>query len=285
MGIRNIDIFNYFDYREFLRDLFAVYKKSENSFTFRSFAGDADIQSPTYMNRVINGSRNLSEKYIPNICGYFQLTVSQTRYFKTLVEFSNTKDPAQKENILKKILSLRYSRGEFKIKDKKLHFYSKWYYPVVRELVTVADFQDDYNLLARLCRPRITAVQAKGAVNYLMKNDFIKKNPDGTYSQTHQIISTGMEVNSTILRKYYRQLMTQYMEAIDSEKRENRDISSLTMSVSEKIFQSMKKEIQDFRKRLLSMAKKDAEQPERVCLVGLQLIPRSERVKKRERRK
>jgi uncharacterized protein (TIGR02147 family) len=285
MGMKEIDIFNYFDYREYLRDIFAVYKKGQKGFSFRSFAEDSGIKSPTYMNRVINGSRNLSEKYFPNICEYFQLTAAQARYFKTLVDFSNTKDPAQKETVLKKILTLRYSKGEYKIEDKKLHFYSKWYYPVVRELVTVADFQDDFNLLARLCRPRITAVQAQGAVKYLLKNDFIRKNPDGTYSQTHQIISTGMEVNSTILRKYYRQLMAQYMDAIDTEKRENRDISSLTMSVSEKVFQSIKKEIQDFRKRLLTMAKKDAGKPERVCLVGLQLIPRSERVPKRERKK
>lgn len=283
MGSEKIDIYNYFDYRDFLRDIFNEYKKAHKGFNYRSFARDAGIKDQTYLNRVINGKRNLTGNYVPNICSFFQLIPSQARYFETLVAFSNARDPDQKEELLKKILSLRYSKDTYRIEDKKLNFYQKWYYPVIRELVTIVDFQEDYNLLARLCKPRITAVQARGAANYLLKNDFIIKNPDGTYTQTHQAISTGPEVNSTILRKYYHQVMKHYSDAIDTEKREDRDISSLTLSVSEGVFRGIKKEIQDFRKRLLAMAKEDKKSPERVCLVGLHMIPRSERVNKKRR--
>lgn len=283
MGSKKIDIFNYFDCRDFLRDIFNEYKKAHRDFNYRSFALDAGIKDPTYLNRVINRKRNLTPNYIPNICSFFKLTPSQARYFETLVAFSNTKDPDQKEELLKKILSLRYSKETYRIEDKKLHFYQKWYYPLIRELVTVVDFQEDYNLLARLCKPRITAVQAQGAVNYLLKNNFIVKNPDATYSQTHQVITTGPEVNSTVLRKYYHQIMKHYLEAIDTEKREDRDITSLTLSVSEYLFRRMKKEIQNFRKQLLAMAKEEKKPPERVCLIGFHMIPRSERVNKKGR--
>ncbi len=281
MGSKKIDIYNYFEYRDFLRDIFNEYKKTHRDFNYRSFSRDAGIKDQTYLNRVINGKRNLTANYITNICSFFRLTPSQERYFETLVAFSYSKDPDQKEVLLKKILSLRYSKDIYRIEDKKLHFYQKWYYPVIRELATIVDFQDDFNLLARLCKPRITAVQARGAVNYLLKNDFIIKNPDGTHCQTHQVISTGPEVDSTILRKYYHQVMKHYSDAIDTEKRAHREISSLTMSVSEDVFLGIKKEIQDFRKRLLAMAKEDKRSPERVCLVGFHLIPRSESVNKK----
>jgi len=277
---KEIDVFNYFDYREYLRDLFDEYKKAETGFTYRSFARQAGIMSQTYMLRVINGTRSLSPDYLPNICAFFRLNQSQARYFEALTAFNNEKHPERKEELLKKIISLRYSKDVHRIADKKLRFYERWYYPVVRELVTIIDFKNDYNLLARLCRPRITAVQARGAVRYLLANDFIRKNPDGTFRQTHQVISTGPEVDSTILRKYYRQIMHQCMDAIDNEKREERDISSLTLSVSENKFRAIKTEIQEFRKRLLAMAKEDYEIPERVCLISMQMIPRSKRVKR-----
>ncbi len=278
MEQRTIDIFNYFDYREYLRDLFKIYKENHPGFTFRSFARDANIQSQTYLNRVLTGSRNLSNKYIENICSFFKLTPSQTRYFELLVAFNNEKDPSHKEELLRKILAQRYSKASYRIEDKKLTFYQRWYYPVIRELVIMVDFQEDYNLLARLCKPRITAAQARGAVTYLINNNFIKKNRDGSYGQTHQVISTGAEVNSTILRKYYQQIMKHFAEAIDTEQRTNRDISSLTLSVSEETFQTIKKEIQDFRKRIMTIANNETKKPERVCLVGFQLIPRSEQV-------
>jgi uncharacterized protein (TIGR02147 family) len=232
---------------------------------------------------VINGTRSLSPDYIPNICVFFQLSPPETRYFETLAGFSNEKDPDRKEDLLKKILSLRYSKDIHRIEDKKLHFYARWYYPVIRELVAIVDFKEDYNLLARLSRPRITAVQARGAVKYLVENNFIRKNPDGTYSQSYPFISTGPEVDSIILRKYYRQIMRHYMNAIDTEKKEERDISSLTLSVSENKFHAVKTEIQDFRKRLLAMVKDDTEKPERVCLVGIQMIPRSGQIRNKGR--
>ncbi len=274
-----INIYNYFDYREYLQDIFDIYKKNQKGFSYRSFAKDSGIKSQTYMMRIIKGERHLSQNYIPNICAFFKLNPQEEKYFKVLVAFINTKDPNEKENHLKQILALRYSKDECRIEDKKLNFFKRWYYPIIREIVTIVDFNDDYNFLARLCKPRITSVQAQGAVNYLLQNDFIKKGPDGSYSQTDQIITTGAEVNSTILRKYYRKIMSHFMDSIDTEKREDRDISSLTLSVSENLFRHIKKEIQDFRKKLLTMAKDDEENPERVCLVGMQVIPRTKRIK------
>ncbi|MBN2037442.1 MAG: TIGR02147 family protein, partial [Chitinispirillaceae bacterium] len=70
------------------------------------------------------------------------------------------------------------------------------------------------------------------------------------------------------------QTLGQSMEALDTVDLELRDISSVTLSVSRKTYAAIKKEIQDFRKRLLVMAQEDAN-PEVVCLAGFQLIPRS----------
>jgi uncharacterized protein (TIGR02147 family) len=158
--------------------------------------------------------------------------------------------------------------------DKKLQFYSKWYYPVIRELAAILNFKNDYNLLARNCIPRITSQQAANAIAYLIKNGFLQKDADDNFIRTNPVISSGDEVKSTVLRGYHRQILLQSVAALDSIEQENRDISSLTLSVSRKTYFALKTEIQDFRKRLLAIAKEDAN-PEMVCLAGFQLIPRS----------
>jgi uncharacterized protein (TIGR02147 family) len=129
-------------------------------------------------------------------------------------------------------------------------------------------------MLARHCIPRITAQQAGNAIAYLLKTGFLKKDQRGGYFRTEPVISSGDEVTSTILRNYHRQTLAQSVQALDTVEPGDRDISSLTLSVSRKTYFAIKREIQDFRKRLLSMAKEDAS-PEMVCLTGFQLLPRS----------
>lgn len=272
--IQAVDIYNYFDYREYLRAVYHRRKKDLSGFSHRTFSRDANISSPNYLLRVLKGERNLTGSYILKFCRALRLNPNEARYFRALVQFNTEAIVDKKEKLLRSLLALRYRRGIFRIDDKKLKFFSKWYYPVIRELAVILDFNDDYNLLARHCVPRITAQQAGNAVTYLLKTGFLKKDHKGRYFRTEPVISSGDEVRSTVLRNYHRQTLAQSVQALDTVDPGNRDISSLTLSVSKKTYYAIKREIQDFRKRLLSIAKEDAN-PEMVCLTGFQLLPRS----------
>jgi uncharacterized protein (TIGR02147 family) len=268
-----IDIYNYFDYREYLQAEYSWRKEHIKGFSHRLFSHDAGISSPNYLFRVLKGERTLSIEYVEKFSQALKMSNNETTYFTTLVLFNNESDSSEKEKLLRNLLALRYRRGIHRIDDKKLQFFSKWYYPVIRELAVILNWENDYNVLARSCLPRITAQQAKDAVAYLLKTDFLKIE-NSTYVRTEPVISSGDEVRSTVLRNYHKKVLEFSIDALDSIDVENRDISSVTMSVSRKTYVIMKKEIQDFRKRLLQLAKEDGE-PEMVCLAGFQLVPRS----------
>jgi uncharacterized protein (TIGR02147 family) len=269
-----VNIHNYFDYREYLQAEYLLRKRRDKGFSHRLFSREAGISSPNYLLRVLKGERSLGNGYIGKFCKALGLTRGESQYFKTLVQFNTEKEINKKESLLRTLLSLRYRRGILRMDDKKLQFFGKWYYPVIRELAVILDCKSDFNLLARECVPRITAQQAENALSYLLKTGFLKQNADGAYVRTEPVISSGDEVRSTVLRNYHRQTLAQSMDALDTIDTENRDISSVTLSVSQKTYAVIKKEIQDFRKRLLALAREDAN-PEMVCLTGFQLIPRS----------
>jgi len=271
-----INIFNYFDYYEFLKEQYESLKKNKIGFSLRTFSKVAGIPSHSYLLRIIQRKRKLSAKYIDNFCKALHLDTNECRYFHYLVSFSNEKDPQQKEKYLKTILQLRYNENdEYRIEDTKLKFFQHWYYPVIRELATLVDFQEDYNLLARKCIPKITPTQARSAVKFLIKNNFLKRNNNGKYTLVDYFISSGKEINSTLLKKYHRTTIKQASDAIDTIAHDKRDISSLTLKVSEETYAQMKTEIQNFRKHLFDMAR-ESQDPNLVCFVGLQLFPRSE---------
>ncbi len=272
-----ISIYNYFDYREYLSDMYGQLKKSRYGYSYRSFSREVGISSHNFLPRIIKRERNLSADFIPQLCNYFKLSSKEERYFSILVQFNNAKKPSVKEKYLKQLMTFRFVNDEYKIEDKKLQFFDKWYYPVIRELITICDFQEDYNMLARNCIPRVTAAQAKGAVAFLVKNGFITKEKDGTYSLTKQIISTEPEVDSAIVPKYHKKTIQQCVEALETLDKEDRNFSSSTLCVSRELFEEMKKEIYQFRKRLLSMAR-ECDNPEMVCFAGFQLLPRSKEI-------
>ncbi len=274
-------IFDYFGYREYLTDVFQHLKTSRKGFSHRSFSREAGIASHNFLPRILRGSRNLSREYVPQVARYLRLGGKEERYLSNLVDFNNAKKPSDKEKFLKQLLSLRLMNDEYRLKDEKLHFFDKWYYPVMRELVVICDFQEDYNKLARHCIPRITARQAKSAVAFLMKNGLITRNHDGRYSVTNAIISTEPEVDSAIIPKYHKATIKQCLDAVESVKREDRNFSSSTLLVSRHLYEEIKREILHFRKRLLSMAK-DCRNPELVCFTGFQLLPRSEPIERDE---
>ncbi len=272
-----INIFDYFDYREYLSDVYTQLKETRYSYSFRSFSREAGISSHNFLPRILKRERNLSKEFVPILSKYLKLSIKEEKYFSILVSFNNTKKPSIKEKHLKQLMTFRYTNDEYKIEDKKLRFFDKWYYPVLRELVVICDFQEDYNMLARHCIPRITASQAKGAVNFLVKNGFVKKERDGRYKVTSQIISTEPEVDSAIVPKYHKTTIQQCVEAIETVGKDDRNFSSSTMLVSKELYEDMKEEIYQFRKRLLAMAK-ECNNPEIVCFTGFQLLPRSKKI-------
>ena len=57
---REIDVFEYLDYRAFLRDLYLERKERGRGFSYRAFSRRAGLKSPNYLKMVIDGIRNIT---------------------------------------------------------------------------------------------------------------------------------------------------------------------------------------------------------------------------------
>jgi uncharacterized protein (TIGR02147 family) len=133
-------------------------------------------------------------------------------------------------------------------------YYEKWYNPVVRELAVVVDWKEDYQKLSRCVNPPIKASEARESIVLLLNLGFLKKNSDGTYEQTSPDITTGPEVNSLAIRALNREYARLGMESIDRFPPSMRDVSSVIMAVPRERLADFKREIVDFRKKIITMA-------------------------------
>ena len=78
-------IFDYLDYRAFLRDMFKYRKQQAKHFSYRFFARKSGFKSPNFLKLVTDGDRNLSYESITKVAKGFSLKKQEQEYFEYLV--------------------------------------------------------------------------------------------------------------------------------------------------------------------------------------------------------
>jgi uncharacterized protein (TIGR02147 family) len=169
------------------------------------------------------------------------------------------------------LLSLR-RRSAWKVPASGYTFYENWYYSVVRASLDVEPFKGDYIRLASSICPAITPVEAKQAVELLLEIGMAKRDESGYVHPSEESITTSDAWQSATIHNLQRKFIDLGKEALDRFSKEERDISNLTVTVSEETFKLIKKNVKDLREQIMAMA--CAEQvPDRVLQVNIQLFP------------
>ena len=273
------DIFAYSDSRLFLKGYYAEQKKAQPSFSYQYFANKTGLKSKTFIYKVITGQKNLSKGAIFAVAQAMGLKKKEIEYFEAMVHFTQAKTEREREFYFNHLQAFGKHHASAQIRQDQYTYFSKWYYPALREIVTFLDFKEDYKLLARTLNPPISTPQAKNAVRLLLELGLIKRMTSGRYCQTDKSLTTGDQVQSLAVAAFQKENLRLAAEAINRHKRQHRDISTLTAGISDAGFQRIKEEVAAFRKRLAEIIEKD-EPADRVYQINFQVFPLSTPPKK-----
>jgi uncharacterized protein (TIGR02147 family) len=271
-------VYEYDNYREFLKDFYLFSKAQKKSFSFRYFARVAGFSSPSTLKRVIAGERNLTLKSIEKFSAAIKLNKEEAQFFKNLVLFNQATTADEKHFHAKQILRSHKYKKIHPISEAQFNYFSHWYMVAVRELVTLPLFREDPDWIASQVRPEIKPEEAKKAVDELLKLGLLQRNPQGKLIATTANVSTADEVASKIVAHFHREMMNRAMDSVDTVSRENREISALAMGVSEKTMKAVKERIQLFREELVSLVSQD-ECPNMVYQLNFQFFPLTQIIK------
>jgi uncharacterized protein (TIGR02147 family) len=117
------------------------------------------------------------------------------------------------------------------------------------------------------------AAHVKSSLKLLEKNGFLEKDEQGHYSQSNRSVTTGsLDVTSLAIREMHRQMGELGVQSLDQVPVAERDISGLTIGISETAYEKITKEIAEFRRRISSIVMEDSGE-ERVYRLNVQLFP------------
>lgn len=268
-GTNKFNIFDYDNYRLFLRDYYLNQKKCLNGYSYRRLANDFGFDASNFIHLVIQGKRNLSLDAVNRISNSLGWGAQEKKYFKLLVGYNQEVDKSKKREYKAKLEGQKSDRN-FLLSPQEYSYFSHWYIPVVREIISLREYVNNLNWIARKISPIITEPEVKLALEILEELKLITKEKD-KFKQTEVHLITGDEVTSQVIHDYHKQMLELSLKALDHPA-EDREIANLTMSLSKNQFQRLKKLLAQFRDEVQHEVKEMEEEATLIGQMNIQLF-------------
>lgn len=256
-----MNIYEYTDYRKFLKDQFDSRKKENPNYSYRLFNAKAGVKSSSFLKLVIDGKRNLGDDGIQAVCRGFSLDDKPSAFFSNLVKFNQSKSHNQREYYFEKMLKQAPSEKSF-LNPDAYELFQNWYYIAVLELLRI-DTKDkkDVHWIARNINPSIGTRLVKRVLVTLKKLDLIDVTVEGGIVRKSSSLATPDEVKSLALCRYYQEINQLAAAKVVDQDSDKREFSSLTIAMSKKDFDLVKQETREFRKRIHSLIENSNQKP------------------------
>ncbi len=273
-------IFSYTNYRDYLADYYREMKETTRYFSYRWFAQKAEISSPTFYKRVTEGDRNLTQSTVEKFISGIGLESKEADYFRILVAFNQAKTNSEKQKNYAIMLSMADFVKNHQLSADQYRYFEQWYNPVIRELICMYDFNEDFARLGSLVTPPIQIRQTKAAVRLLERLELIKKDSQGCYRQCDPAITSGSDQDSILKLSrlsFHQQVIKLAAESLGNLPKEDRHAVGITMGISRSCYDVIVQEIEQFRQRIVSIVDSD-NHSEQVFQMNMQMFKVSEQI-------
>jgi uncharacterized protein (TIGR02147 family) len=265
-------IFEFTDYHHFFKAYYQHCKATKRFFSFRYFAEHSGVAASLLV-AVINGQRRISPGIAKKYANGIGLSVRETDYLLALVDFERAKTHSQKNEAFSRIVRLR---GQSKLKfldADQYEYFSHWYHAAIREFIPLPFFREDPAWIAENLLPRITETQARRSMELLQRLGLVQRDAAGKLAVTTKAISSDYEIRSLSLRNFSSEMIDRAKEALDAVPSELREISGLTMGISDECIDRIKQRIRMFKEEIVSMIVDDKNESRNVYQLNFQFFP------------
>ncbi len=263
------NLFDYLDFRAFLRERYAEIHGENRAFSYRYIGGKVGLDSGS-VSRVLNKDRKINSETAEKFAKVFGLANREKDFFETLVFYCQSKSNTEKNHYFEKILKLRGVKIKT-LEEYQFKFYKHWYNLAIWTLLHYYPFDGDAKNLARMLTPSITPVQAKESLDLLKAIGLVAER-EGKVFVTEKHISSGDAIQATFVNNLHLEMAKLSLQFLELFKTSERDYSGLTLTLSPNSFQKIREKLKQYRQELMDIAGQDNE-PNGVYRMNLQLFP------------
>lgn len=207
-------IFEYQDYRTFLKAAIQQRSEASSGYSRRAFADKVGV-SNSFLSEVLSGKKALSMELGYKIAVNLDLIEAETHYFCLLVQIDNEKDPVFREQLLARSKEIVSRRSFHDLSADVFAVIADWYHFAILELTYLPSFQPDPHYIAS--RLDITPGAAEVALDRLLRLEMLVKDGNGRLRKSHDSILARSTVPSAAHRRFHRQYLEKALLSLESQ--------------------------------------------------------------------
>jgi uncharacterized protein (TIGR02147 family) len=269
------DIYAYLDFRKYLEDFREMRKRYDPGFTHAYICHRlGQKNSKSYYANVVNGVKTVTAEFINRFIELLGLNADGAAYFRALVNFNQAQNPKEKEYYLDYLVRHAATQDRL-ILTNEYAFYKEWYHSVVRAIIDIIDFKDDFATLARMIVPPISVREAKKSVRLLESMNVIKRDDRGYFRSTEKSVKTDDYVHDDLIVQYQLKCLEIAKMTLLSKPLQPYDVSTNVLSISGDGLKKIQKRLLKFREEVRALVQNDDKKADRVYQLDIQLLPNS----------
>jgi uncharacterized protein (TIGR02147 family) len=222
---------------------------------------------------VMNGERRITPAIAKKYAAGMELTARETEYLLALVEFERAKTHAQKNDAFSKIVRLRGQSKLTYLGADQYEYFSHWYHCAIRELISMPFFREDPDWIGAILQPPISPSRVRQSIKLLERLNLVQRDANGLLRVADKAISSEYEVRTLSLRNFSLEMIDRAREALETVPVEKREISGLTMGVSDECIDRIKQRIRIFKEEIITMIVDDTNESKSVYQMNFQFFP------------
>ena len=273
------DLFQYLDYRAFLKEHFLYLKARNPAFSQRRFSRgiSPSFAESGHLTAILKGRKNLTQDLRIKLAHQLGFKDKEFDYFNLLVQY-NQAGPSEKHLFFQHLAKFKDSAVRI-LSEGEAKFYSQWYYSVVWNYFGIHQNQRNAAEIAKQITPPITPAQVEEAIRLLLELRLIVRTANG-YAVAHdrhldtpqEYSPTEREVWGMLLKRWHGQFLEMAPRMLSQVQPEHRCYDTLVFTVSPARFEKVKERVQDFLDEMRELLNNDKSE-DRVCTLSLQLFP------------
>lgn len=269
-----VDIYDYHDPVDFLRDAYDARKAESGSFSHRHICRRLGVRSHSFFSDILSRRSRIPRRLVAKLAAAFDLSTADTEYFEALTMLQRATEPGMKAWITRQLSRMKSARSELLGREHEETFNS-WYTSALRFLVYCNGSLTPAEM-ARLLRPTITTEQARRALKTLIRNGTVRRDgKTGALVLERSRTTTGMHFpNKELLDEYHIEMIELAVRAVHQYPRDRRQVSGITMAISEEGYKQVLDIMARARQEILAAVSHDTD-VDRVYQVNQQIFPLS----------
>ena len=271
-------VFEYMDYRKYLKDAFEERKLADSSLSYRNLADSLGLDGSN-LHKILQGRSHLPARCQSRVLKFLGLGNREAEYFLLLTAYARERGAKARMEILERARLLQDVPRKA-LEERELLFYQNWWTPVVRLLLEAHEGRAIPARLAKSVCPPISPDEAQASLDLLLELGLVKKTGSGRLKLAEAHLTAGGERKALAIHAYQKQVFELAIASLQRFSKDERDVSTVTFSVDDQAYQAILDILRECRRQVQKHAD-SIRQPTRVMQLAMAFFPVSGSPKER----